>query len=800
MGGIAPAAWAALWLCGGAVLSGWSGAQGSWRLATFALTAVLACVILRWLPTKWRASILAASLFAVGAVWMQVNLYRAPPNSVGHFAPLDEQLVRAELSQVRGLMRVGEGRGRSVTGMADIAAMQVNGEWRSVRGSVRVTMAPDLVPLAERGKVRVLGLMWRSERADNPVDIDQSWLDMVQGVSADLEVLRVEGEPVSNPTPLRLLEWWRGAALSRLSAGGDGRSEASLLLRALVLGDVSPEISRIRDDFNVTGTTHHLAVSGTHIAVVAMAVWGSLRLLLFATGMTRLITPGRVLVLTLGAVLLYSASVAPSQAVTRSALLCLAVALGLMLGRGVSGGSATANLLGAVGLVMVVLDPRGLLSPGFQLTFFVVWALMVAGPALGRLVALLRDRDLDVADAWRPDTARARWRRWKWRWTHGACIAVTAWLASTPITAHHFSQINPWASLASVLLEPFVAISIVAGVVKMLLSLVLPWGDAVWMALAEIPAGWLRWAVGVLAQIPASRIGAAATPGWLFAASLLALGATVLPWKHTRSRVAAWTVAVVLIVAGPLIVSATRPSPQGLELTWLSIGPARCGVLRLGNETALIDCGNSGRRRSTVEDVLLPYLREVGVRNLNWAIMTGSSDPYLAEIDLLHGSLPPESTYGARSRVSDEAKEITQTLRPLAAGEVLRLGNAPVDVLYPDRRTDDETGGEADGAVLRFTFGGRVVLVVGEVSEVGMRKLLRDPIALRADVIVLPLRHPSPDLERRLLEASGASEVVSMTPREPALPRTWCTADEGAVTIAITPAGQLRVSGWKGQR
>jgi predicted membrane metal-binding protein len=48
------------------------------------------------------------------------------------------------------------------------------------------------------------------------------------------------------------------------------------LLRALLLGDSDPELRDVQEQFKRTGTSHHLAISGMHIAVLERSCSSSL--------------------------------------------------------------------------------------------------------------------------------------------------------------------------------------------------------------------------------------------------------------------------------------------------------------------------------------------------------------------------------------------------------------------------------------------------------------------------------------------------------------------------------------------
>src|SRR5204862_1729919 len=84
---------------------------------------------------------------------------------------------------------------------------------------------------------------------------------------------------LSDPGPSSLA---RLRARSRELLAAGFTPEQSLdhaLLRALVLGDSDPELRDVQEDFRRTGTSHHLAISGMHVAVMGGVVFAIMRLL-----------------------------------------------------------------------------------------------------------------------------------------------------------------------------------------------------------------------------------------------------------------------------------------------------------------------------------------------------------------------------------------------------------------------------------------------------------------------------------------------------------------------------------------
>jgi ComEC/Rec2-related protein len=219
------------------------------------------------------------------------------------------------------------------------------------------------------------------------------------------------------PTPLDQL---RDHARRLLAAGFPAeRALDHALLRALLLGDPDPQLRDVQDQFQRTGTSHHLAISGMHVAVLGAFVFLVCRALLLSPRKTALIMTGSVLV--------YGAAAMPSAPVVRSVLLCLAFAVGLASRRSVD----ALQLLAACVLAMLIYRPLDLYNAGFQLSFGTVLGLILfTRPLLDAMSAAWRDPDVAVARSFQKPTrmgALANWadglllKAWPRRWWRGRC-------------------------------------------------------------------------------------------------------------------------------------------------------------------------------------------------------------------------------------------------------------------------------------------------------------------------------------------------------------------------------------------
>ncbi len=311
---------------------------------------------------------------------------------------------------------------------------------------------------------------------------------------------------------------WRDTLVRRLERLYGPRAP---LVTALTLARREGLDPGVREIFATTGIAHLLAISGFHVGVIA----GVALVLLRTIGMSR---RGAGLVST-AMTWLYVALIGLPDAACRAALILTFVALSRARGRPPSRWGA----LAAAALILLVLDPRKLTSPGFQLSFAGAAGLVGGSRPVAELL-----RRVPGLDAW-PSLRTA------------TAAGAAATLATLPIVAWHFDRVSLVGIPMTLVATPLVTIalpgalwslgadfvspalgSFLAGGVSLLLDVLVrlsetvarvPWTNA-WTSKGTVVGGVLGvTCASVLARRP--RIGATGRRGLvLLCASLGVVG------------------------------------------------------------------------------------------------------------------------------------------------------------------------------------------------------------------------------------------------------------------------------------
>lgn len=380
---------------------------------------------------------------------------------------------------------------------------------------------------------------------------------------------------------------------------------ATALLLTLAAGERAELGDALEDTFSRSGLAHVLSVSGLHVAVLAFTLFALLRWLLTRKMWLRRIDPRALAApLSLPLIWAYVVFTGLQAPAVRSGLMCSLLLCAHLPRRR----SDPLNAIALAALVMLAIDPSSLFELSVQLSFIAVLALVLLAP-------LLRDA-LPVASpspatqqGWRLRVAR--WRETALQ-TFAASLAVT--LASGPLMALAFQRVSLAGLVSNVATLPLSG----------LLTLVSASGAAlhvVWSPLA-VPVLWLGvqlsrafiFVAELFAALPGAT-GALAAPGvWVMLAWWLGLAVLVLARGRWR-----W-----LSLAAPLALAVhlTGPREAGLSVTFLSVGHGDAIVVSSGGHHALIDAGGVPNGSDPGRRVVLPFLRQQRIGELDLTVLT----------------------------------------------------------------------------------------------------------------------------------------------------------------------------------
>jgi len=502
--------------------------------------------------------------------------------------------------------------------------------------------------------------------------------------------------------------WQPGTVVERLREGVRARFFQALpeapwagVLVALAVGDQQAIPSGQWLLFARTGITHLMSISGLHVTMVAGLGWW------FVAWIWRR-RPGLALrfpaqkaaaaggVLAAVAYCLVAGFGVPAQ---RTLYMVSVLALALFFGRNLAGSRILALAL----LVVLLLDPLAVLSPGFWLSFGAVAMLFYVGSGrIGRTHWLLA------------------WGRSQWAVTLGMLPALLALF-------QQFSLVSPLANALAIPIVTFVITPLA------LLGAVLPLDWILWLAHQVL--AWLMVAMEWLAALPLALWQQQAPTPWAVLLALVGCAVMLLP----RGFPAKFWGALALL---PLfLLPPERPGPGEMRLTVLDVGEGLAVHVQTRSADMVFDTGpqfsedaNSGNR------IIVPYLRAMGIQKLDGVMVSHQDSDHaggaasLVEAvpaQWLASSLPPEHPLW-----SGDGRH-----RPCFAGQHWSWDGVDFQVLSPPWESYAQRPKKSNdmSCVLRIASASGSMLLTADIEARGEGRLLRaGNESLKSDAMTVP--------------------------------------------------------------
>jgi len=753
---------------------------------------------------------LAVALLISGIALAQLRGFRYPPTDIAHHATDEPRLVQVEMLieyPPRILAREFDARRTPPPKQvftATVTRIHHWDGWRPVKGSMLVALDQPHPRLAVRQRIIATGLLQRPSPAMNPGQFDWARYYRDQRIAASLQIRSAGNVQVVASPPQTLLDRLRRGARAALAAGFTPQQSLDhALMRALLLGDSDPELRDVQEQFARTGTSHHLAISGLHIAVLGGFVFGICRLLALSPRKTAWIGGSFVAI--------YGLAALPSAPVVRSVLLCLFIGTGLLSRRSLN----LVHLLAISALLMLIYHPLDLYSAGFQLSFGTVLGLMV----LTQPTVEWLGGDAQAGMVLPPATRRQAawlWIRQQSRLTIAA--ALVAWLVSLPLVAYHFERLNPWAMVGSIVLAPVVFVALILGLVKVVATLLLPSAAGTWAVLCAWPMTLMRWMVDALAALPGSDVPFTQPPVAMLMIYYVLLVAMIV-WGRRwvrgwqRGRLMPLAAACLLIVCIPMLMGArARPVAGSLRMTVLAIGAGSCNVVELPDKRVILLDAGSLSLTDPVGRCIEPFLRHRGIRRIDAIYLSHCNyDHFSAVIDLLDRYdvrevwISPEFVEHAvgnppAEKLLARLQDLDLPPRLMHAGQMHERSGARIEALWPPADATISSSNDAS-MVLRVRYAGRSILVPGDIQATAQRRLMDSGADLRSDVLIAPHHGSFEAPAGAFLAAVAPMAVISSNDRTLTVRQKdyaqivhvplLRTHEHGSVTIELQPDGTV---------
>jgi competence protein ComEC len=474
-------------------------------------------------------------------------------------------------------------------------------------------------------------------------------------------------------------------------------SSTSALLKGLILADRGMIDYEIKTEFINAGVIHVLAVSGLHVGFIV---------LIFVFLFKRFNPYMRYGFTILGLLLFLMITNYPTS-VVRATIMAIIMIASPLTGRNYN----SINSLALAAFIILLLNPSDLFSPGFQLSFSAVFAIVTLYPPLGRMIngwhiksKLLKPILLFCA------------------------VSFAAQIGTLPFTLVYFHKLSVVALIANIVVIPLIGFIVGLGIFTILIGPVVLWLGQIYASTNELLSFFLFSFVRFLGKFEYAFISIRQFSFWdsiLFYSVIFFL---FLFWKKLsvwKSKLIVAILVLAILVVGLSIDNRELLPENKLSVLTIDIGQGDAILIKFPNgETALIDAGNATEYFDNGERIIIPLLNFLGIEKLDYGFISHvDADHYRGYLALIKNQRVKQIVKSIPDTTETKDVELEKMIRanniPLKyfGKDVIKIGNTRLYVLNDTLRKDYQTLSMNDkSGMLKLVYSNTSFLFTGDAG------------------------------------------------------------------------------------
>lgn len=515
------------------------------------------------------------------------------------------------------------------------------------------------------------------------------------------------------------------------------RSTAGLY-RAILTGDREMVEEETLENFKKTGIMHLLAISGVHMALLALCCGLGFKFLVRRSEWLLLHFNSKKLVciLTLPILLFYALIAGLNPPVVRALLMTVIFFMAIINDRQ----HHLPTHISLAALIILIINPRLIFSSSFQLSFAAVIGIIIILPRARQLIR----PSLSEGKPYLP----RRLLQWVGA---GLMVSVAAQLATIPLLLFYFNRFSLISPLTTLLTEPLICFwSLIIGLASCPLIFFKP---ELAEPLFKIGGKGLEGAdliTGKLAELPFADI-------WLSTPSLpeisiyyLLLAVLCLKGRKT-ARYLVISLSAAALVLYPLYYGYQRTQQNYNRISFLDVGQGSSAVLEMeGGKIIVIDGGGPYSESFNVgKAVIAPYLWEKRIKRIDQLIISHLDSDHYNGLPFIVEHFQPdkiwlnhpeaEGSEATFNRLLEAAGRAGSSLKVPGPGEI--LSKSPTSSLKNIAGLHLDSGYPEDNnqsLVLKLTSHGYNFLFPGDIEKKAEAELLAKDRDIRTKILLAP--------------------------------------------------------------
>ncbi|PIQ45648.1 MAG: DNA internalization-related competence protein ComEC/Rec2 [Deltaproteobacteria bacterium CG12_big_fil_rev_8_21_14_0_65_43_10] len=713
---------------------------------TLTLIAALLLIFLGAILLNWKG--LGIILFPVVFVLigsLMMNLHTFPSIPHNHIS----KLLKDEGINVQGSLY------EPPKLLLDRSRLYINAErvyskrcYTKVTGKILLTIGGSGSDLKYGDRVRFICKLHRARNFGNPGGFDYSRHLALQGIfvtgylKSSMEIIRI-GEGESNYF-WKTIEGFREKIRNFIDK--EPKLPNRAIIKALLLGETGEIPEETRDNFTVTGLAHILAISGLHMAFIALVASIIIRgILRYSERLILALDINKVAaILTIFPVLFYGFIAGLGVSTLRATIMIVTFLIAIVIDRQ----RDLYNTLSTAAFIITVISPASIFDVSFQLSFVSVLAILYLTPKFLHYLSLVQG----LPAKFTPSVTKVIGR-----YTGSlVLVSITATMGTAPIVAYHFNRVALLGFIPNIVIVPLVGFIIVPLCLLIAIMIFIsPSLAPIFLRLDSVIAGFAVDMVRLFTHLPGVSF-------WVTTPTLLEITLfylfIVFLFNVNRLKMARYIALVLLaiIIGDYSYWYYTKNFNRNLRVTFLSVGQGDSALIEFPKgKRMIIDGGGGGYNDSydTGRHILAPFLWKEKIERVDYLLLSHPHPDHLnglrfiaknfevKEIWTNGQSTDMESYLELMEIVNREGiKKVTvnvETLPKYINGVRVDIYNPPVQ-LFQGEGMNIKSSFNNNSVVVKLRFKEVSLLFTGDVEEEAEKKLVQLGSRLESTVIKVP--------------------------------------------------------------
>lgn len=471
----------------------------------------------------------------------------------------------------------------------------------------------------------------------------------------------------------------------------------SALLRGLILADRSLIDYQINDYFINAGVVHVLSVSGLHVGYIV---------LIFLVLFNRFNIYTRYFLTFIG-LLFYLILTGADAPVFRSTVMALVLLAAPLTGREYN----SLNSLSFSALIILLISPKELFNPSFQLSFSAILSLILIYPPLKRFIDNLHIKPKAL------------------NWIIIFCMtSIAAQLGTLPFTLTYFHRLSVSALLANFIVIPVSGAIVALGILSIVIGSISLWIGSVVASANELMTYFIYWFVQLLGKKEYSYVAInqfSVYDAVIFYLILAQIFYILKKFVTSSAKIIAVISSIILMALLMRFDNYNFMPGNTLSVMAIDVGQGDAFLIKFPNmKTALIDAGDKTEYFDNGGRVILPLLDKLEIDTLDYAFISHVDSDHYKGMEAILREHRVKSVYKPKTD-SSSANDLeferllhSRNYQPhYYSKEILSIGNSRIYVLndtinnyFESQNSNDRSG------MLKLVAGRTSFLFTGDAS------------------------------------------------------------------------------------